>query len=260
MPKNSLKKINIVIGIILLIVGLLFVSVNSITPHTVLIKVSHQVSIPNFQTLASMNNFVLNGYPPHNTTADIYQYFPAVHIPNGQTLKVTWYSDIFLGVFIFSQEQFANFQSILPNMQSTGTTPNAQAWANKNGITYEAVGWAAKSGKVSYNVTEAGNYVAVITNAMYGAAYASISDFNETLISYNYQTNYTNQKQNDNLYLYIGVIFMILGTAQLALTFFKQKPLKQHLFANFFSSLTVRNEKCHFRILNCVLLTLFLSK
>jgi hypothetical protein len=219
MPNYSLRTINIVIGIILLIIGSLFVFVNFFSPHTVLIEVPNQDT----RSLGSMDDFHFNGYPPETlqqSTDNIYRYLPAVNITNGQTLRVTWYSDIFLGVFIFSEEQFAYFQSILPNMKFPDTS-GAVAWADENGITYEAVGWGRKSEIVSYNVTETGNYVAVITNAMYGAAYAYISDFNLDLISY----NQTTQKQNDSLYLYIGVFLVILGITLLTLTLVKQKTL-----------------------------------
>jgi hypothetical protein len=104
-------------------------------------------------------------------------------------------------VFIFSEEQFAHFQSVLPNMQEH-TGRGAVAWANANGVTYEAAGYESKNTPISYNVTETGNYVAVITNA--GAAYAFIQDFNVNLISYN-------QTQDDGLYLYIGIVLMIIG-------------------------------------------------
>lgn len=206
-----LKTINIIIGI-MLIVGSLFVSVNFISPHTTSTKV----------TLATINNFHLNGYPPETlqqSTDNIYRSIHAINITNGQTLEVSWYSDIILGVFIFSEEQFAYFQSILPQMHATGNTPDAVEWADKNGITCEAVGWAHE-GEVSYNVLKTGKYVAVITNAMYGAAYATIWDFDVNLISY---------KQTASLYLYLGVLLVILGIAQLTLMLFKQKLSKTTL-------------------------------
>jgi len=203
---------------VLLIIGLFFVSINYVFSHTVLIEVTVQDS-PNYYTLAEINGTHLAGYPPENAPSNLYQYLPPVNITNGQTLEVSWYANLILGVFIFSEEQFTNFKSVLPNMQSTGNTPNAEEWTRKNGVTYLPMEFG-KKGTVSYNVTETGNYVAVITNAMYGAAYASIWEFSETLISYNTQTNY--ESQNDSLYLYFGVFFMILGIAQLTLTFFRR--------------------------------------
>lgn len=208
-PSSNLK----IIAITLLLIGIIFVSVNFISPHTVLVQksveVPHQVSIPNESSLSSRPAFNLNDSG--------YQYFPAVKITTGQTLELNWYSDIFLGVYIFSQEQFSNFQSIFPKtLAEKGITSDPAAWANKNGITYEAAAWANKNGEVSYNVTESGDYVAVITNAMYnGIAFAQIYYFNESLISYTYQTHYTTQiqnvTQNDNLYLYMGSVFIILA-------------------------------------------------
>jgi hypothetical protein len=61
--------------------------------------------------------------------------------------------------------------------------------------------------------------VAVITNVGYGAAHAYISYFTLDLIF----TNQTTEKQNDSLYLYIGVLLIILGMTLLTLTLIKQK-------------------------------------
>lgn len=205
MPSHSLRIINVIIGTVLLTVGLLFVSVNFISPQTTSTEI----------TLATMNNFHFNGYPPETlqqSTDNIYRSFSAVNIIKGQTLQVSWSADLFLGVYIFSQQQFAYFQSILPNTQSAENTTNplnyAQDWANANGITYKAEGYA-KYGEVTYNDTKTGNYVVVITNAMYGAAYATVWDFSVNLISY---------KETPSLYLYLGVLLVILGVALLALT------------------------------------------
>jgi hypothetical protein len=215
-PDNRLKTINIVIGTILLTVGLLFVSANFISPHKVLTEDSNQ-GTPNTRSLGSIDNFHLNGYPPETleqSPDNIYRSILAVNVTNGQALEVSWYADIFVGVFIFSQEQFAYFQSVVSKMQPADSV-DASAWASANRVFYEAVGWARKNGEVSYTVSETGNYVAVITNAMYGAAYATIWDFNLNLISYDQTTNHTNQ--NDSLYLHLGIFFMIIGIAQVAL-------------------------------------------
>src|SRR3972149_1690445 len=128
------KALALIIGTILLIEGLLFVSFNFISPHTVVITVYSQEK-PNFYTLASMDSFHLNGYPPETLeqSADyIYRSIPIVNISKGQTLMVSWYADLFLDVFIFSADQFVNFQSILPHMQAR---EGNQTWEKTNGIT-----------------------------------------------------------------------------------------------------------------------------
>jgi hypothetical protein len=217
MPRHSLRTINVVFGIILLIIGSLFVSVNFCFPHTVSIEVPNQDT----HSLGSIDEFNFNGYPPETlqqSPDNIYRYLPAVNITKGQTLEVTWYSNLFLGVFIFTEEQFAYFQSVLPNSKS-GDYVHSVEWATANEVTYEAVGWGKKDKIVSYNVTETSNYVAVITNSMYGAAGAHISYFDLDLISY----SLTVQKQKDNLYLYIGAFLIIFGITLLTVKFVKQK-------------------------------------
>ena len=141
-----------------------------------------------------------------------------MNLTSGQTLAVSWYSDIFLGVYIFSQQQFAYFQNIFPQASLNGEiNPDAASWANKTGIDYEAAGWANKNGGVSYNVTQSGSYVAVITNAMYygaqvngSGAFADISYFKENIVYYNSGIYYA--RQSDNLCLYVGASLIIAGT------------------------------------------------
>jgi hypothetical protein len=215
MPNHSLRTINIIIGIILLIIGSLFVSVNFFSPHAVLIEAPNQDT----RSLGAIEDFRLIGYYPkmiQPSPDDIYRYLPAVNVTTGQTLRVFWYSDIFLDVFIFSEEQFAYFQSILQNLQFSGVN-GTESWKNAYGITYEAYDWGKKNTIVSYNVTETGNYVAVITNG--GLSNSYVSYFSLDLIF----TNQTTEKQSDSLYLYIGVFFVILGIALLTLTLVKQK-------------------------------------
>lgn len=203
-----------IVSTAVLLIGIIFVFANFTFPHTVLVQKPIQVSIPHSRSIASLNYSILNGnmfYPPLQPTAVTYYYLSTANVTEGQTLHVTWYADISLGVYIFTEEQFANFQSTLPHTQGTGNTPDATEWANKNGIAYEAAGWARKNGEVSYNVSESGDYVAVITNAMYGGAFAQVHYFDEYLVTYTFETQYVTQTANDNLYFYLGIVFLILG-------------------------------------------------
>ena len=180
-------------GIILSTVGLFFVYVNFSAQRT-----------STETTLASIKNFHLNGYPPETlekSTDNIYRSIVTENITNKQTLRVSWDSDLILGVFIFSKVQFAYFQSILQQMQTTGNTPNALEWANINGVNYEAVGWA-REGEIAHTASEPDRHTVVITNAMYGAAYAAIADVNVDLVSY---------EQTTSFYLFLGVGFIFLG-------------------------------------------------
>jgi|GEM_PF-5137767 hypothetical protein len=130
-----------IIAISLLLIGFIFVVANFVSPHVVLVKIAHQTSNTVFHPIASVNQTYLNGNlfnPPLQPSAIVYHNFSAINRTSGQTLAISWYSDIFLGGFIFTEKQFANFQSIIPNIKDNGTTLTAQEWASRNGITYEA--------------------------------------------------------------------------------------------------------------------------
>jgi hypothetical protein len=211
------KVIALTVSSILLIVGLLFVSVNFISPHTVLIEVPNQET----RSLGAVEDFRLDSYYPLMTQPspdDIYRYLPAVNVTTGQTLRVYWYSDVFLGVFISSEEEFTRFQSILSNIEFPSVS-GAVTWADENGITYEAYDWGKKNTVVSYNVTETGNYVAVITNS--GGVNAYVSYFSLDLIF----TTQTTEKQSDSLYLYIGIVSIIMGIVPFVVTLRHRKTL-----------------------------------
>jgi hypothetical protein len=162
-----------------------------------------------------------------------YRYFPSVKVNASQTLDVVWYSDIFLAGYIFSQEQFNHFQSVFPEIKQDG---NKMTLEQENGITYEATGWASKYGEVSYNVTQSGDYVAVLTNVMSGGHFAGVGYFNESAITYSHQTEYVtevqNLPQNDNLYLYLGSGFIIAGVAVILVFQRTQKAPFQEIKTN----------------------------
>jgi hypothetical protein len=149
---------------------------------------------------------------------EIYRYLPAVNVTTGQTLRVHWYSIGFLEVFIFSEEEFARFQSMISNIEFP-KAGSAVTWADENGITYEAYDWGKKGAVVSYNVTETGNYVAVITIG--GGVRDSISYFYLDLIF----TKQTTEKQSDSLYLYSGIGLIIMGMFPFVVTLRHRKTL-----------------------------------
>jgi hypothetical protein len=202
-----------VITVIFLITGFIFISVNFISPHTILVEktvqVPHQISIPIESHIDSMHFSFLDRN---------YRYFPAVSANAGQTLKLTWYSDIEILVFIFSQPQFSNFQSIFPQL-------NGSIHLFPTPFPLQTSGFGRRASSLSYNVTDTGYYVAVITNANYDyPAYVQVSHFDEFVISYTYQTELVtetqNVPQNDNLYLYIGSFLVIAGVL-IALVFYR---------------------------------------
>ena len=184
------------IGIILIAIGFFFIPVNFVSPHTVLVETSvqvpNQVSVPNERSLGSMSSSTLD--------SNYYKYYNPVAITAGQTFKMTWSSDTSLTVYIFTQNQFSNYQS-----QQFGFN-----------INYQATG-SGKTGTLTYGVQDSDNYVALIKNggSLFGGSSAQVYQFTISSISYTNQTQYTTQTQivpqNDNLYLYLGFIFMILG-------------------------------------------------
>ena len=184
------------IGIILIVIGFFFIYANFVSPHTVLVETSvqvpNQVNVPNERSLGSASSFTLE--------SNYYHYFYGVPITAGQTFKMNWSSDTSLTAYIFTQNQFSNYQS-----QQLGFN-----------INYQATG-LGKTGTLTYDVQDSDNYVAVIKNggSLFGGSSAQVYQFTISSISYTSQTQYTTQKQmvqqNDNLNLYIGFIFMILG-------------------------------------------------
>ena len=212
-----------IIGFILLLISSLFLIANFFSPHTVLNKTPYQVNTENLHKIASMNNSYLNA------SAVNYVHFPSVNVSKGKAIKIEWNSEVWLGGFIFSKQQFADFQSIVQNSSTTILTPTAKAWASLNGIDYDASGWG-KDTEVTTNVTKSEQYDCVVTNAMYNeGAFAQISILEEYLIDYSIQTNYTVSAQKDNLYLYLGIAFIISAIFVMVSIPIKRLPSKQSL-------------------------------
>lgn len=186
MPASDLKSI----GIIIFLIGVIFIPVNFFFPHTVLaptsVQVPQQASVPSEHILGSMTSFTLqNNY---------YDYFYNVTIAAGLTFKMNWSSDTSLTAYILTSNQFNNYQS------------NQLGY----GINYQATG-SGRTGALTYDVQYSDRYVAMIINN--AGASAEVYQFTESSISYTNQTQYTTQTQmlphDDNLYLYLGVAFMI---------------------------------------------------
>lgn len=193
MPSNSNLKF---IGVILFLIGLGFIFVNFSSPHIVLVQTSvqvpHQVTVPNESQAGSKSDFILEN--------NQYWYFYNVTVSAGQTFKMTWSSDTSLTAYIFTQNQYNNWQS-----NSLGFS-----------INYQATG-SGKSGSLTYDVKDTDEYFAVLKNGggLIGGATAQVYQFTISRISYTAKTEYTPEtqtvQQNDNLYLYLGFIFIILG-------------------------------------------------
>lgn len=193
--KNDRLKI-ICSALAFLLIGILFISLNVVAPNTMSVKksvtVSQQVSIPHQQLIAS------EGFTLKETS---YVNLPAANLTTGEIFTVTWATDIFIDGYILSQQQFNELQKL----------PNVSYLTN-----YEATGYAKQDLTLSYNVTESGSYLAVLVNnsPVSDGFTVDVAYLSESSISYTYQTQNVVQSQivqeNDNLYLYIGIVFLII--------------------------------------------------
>jgi hypothetical protein len=193
-----------VIGVILLVIGSAVISANFFAPHTTpvdeCVQVPHEIStITNEVALGSKTNVALedNGYV----------YFPAVHISEGQTLKIKWYTGWdSVGIFIFTPNQFSDFLSNPPDRNSD---------YKGNYMARESGGRGNSGATFLFNASKSGDYVVLL----YTIGRANVGYFNESILSYNYHTEYVNETQsvpqNDNLYLYAGVVFAVSGISAL---------------------------------------------
>ena len=199
-----LRNIVKIVILILLLTGAFFISLNFASPHTAPIRSSYQTDTPNINypnPVASVNNTYLNGnyyYPPFQPPNTDFLNLPPISLHAGQGIEAKWDTDIYVTGFIFSEQQFNNFKSVV--IQLNNNSFDFSAWASKNGTNFEASNVARKNGAVAFRATESGNYYAAIF--LHGG-FVQVFDFKEYLVTY------TAQMEKDNLYLYIGVAFLI---------------------------------------------------
>ncbi len=194
--KNNVK----FIGIVLFLIGFGFVFANFLAPHTSAVEASvevpHQVTVPHESTLRSYSNYVLE--------TNHYSYLNPVGVSAGQTVKLTWSADASLTAYIFTQNQFNNYNK-----------------SGAFGVNYMATG-EGRSGTLTYDVKNSDTYTAIIRNAggLIGGSSAQIYEFKLTAISYPTETQYTTEIQtvqkSDSLYLYLGFAVIAFGIAVFA--------------------------------------------
>jgi hypothetical protein len=217
------------IVIILLTISLFFISVNFIVPHSVSVQ---KLVVSSQQVVVVSNETFLNHQQNLLLDNDSYQYLPAVNVGFGR-LTVQWSSPTFgYSVYILTSQQFDHFRDLFPTINNTNVVvSSASEWANESGFTYEAAGLGGgtlgKPQTIYCNVTQSGNYYVVITDGMYGGAIPHYSTdkvyfLNEWFNPYQYQTeNITKTvvvQEKDNLYLYIGMVFLTPAIAILLLS------------------------------------------
>ncbi len=186
------------------LVGVIFLTADYVSPHTV----NNLTTVESKQLIDSTNNTYLNGnhfFPPFEPPNIDYLNLPAVYLQSGQGIEARWDTDISVTGIIFSQSQFDNFKSALTLIDNESFTQGLP-W-----LISEARNAANKDGKVAFNATESGNYFAVVFYPSAGGGFVQVYDFNSYLMTYTQHT----EAQNDNLYFYIGVAFIISGIIQI---------------------------------------------
>lgn len=189
------------IGAVLLLTAVIFIGMNFSSPHTITVEktsqVPYQVTVPNEQQIASTNDYTL--------ASNSYYYYHDIQIDSGQTFEVNWTSDNSITAYIMSENQFDNW-----NASNSG-------FSLFNSMNYLSTG-SGSTGSLTYDVQGTGLYVAMLDNSgglLGTGSSAYIYQFTLSKISYSQQTRYNtvNQTvtQNDNLYLEIGIVFLIAG-------------------------------------------------
>jgi hypothetical protein len=238
---HSKSQVRIKAVIVLLTISLLFISANFTFPHSV--SEGKSVVSPQ-QVIVVSNETFLNHQQNLLFTNDSYYVLPPVSVGFGRITAEMESAGIGYAVYIFSQEQFDHFKVIFPSIGHTNVViSSASEWANKSGFSYEAAGWGAGTMghplTVSYNVTQTGNYYVVLTDGIYGGviphqSYDYVYFLNEYFDSYSYQTaNITKTvvvQEKDNLYLYIGTVFLVIAIAILLFYRRLRKITKQRPF------------------------------
>ena len=207
MRKSNLK----LVSVVLLLIGAALVTMNFFIPHTVSVQkpvqLAQQVGTKNFTQLASKEhfNFITSGYV----------FFPSVHIDAGAAISLSWESDVGATAYVFTPDQFSVFQSKFPDSDTF------------YGYRSEAAYSAIRHGSLVYNVSQSGDFVAVLSFRGSVGEYVAVGQFNEYLLTYAYQTQYTTEiqmvPQGDDLYLYLGLVFVISGTATLVVFLLKKE-------------------------------------
>lgn len=115
----------------------------------------------------------------------------------------------YISAFVLTEDQFNVFLANYSSLSQRETTfphyfPNeASKTQNRNGALY-------------YNVTESRDYIALIRTQADGA---NVSPLEESTLTYTYQTKYTIEMQmvpqNDDLYLYVGFVFLVTAVLTL---------------------------------------------
>lgn len=184
--------------IALLTIGLILISANYITPHTItaqkIVQVTHQIAIPKKTDTLIYKDLI---YLDDNS----YKSFP-INLTYNQRLSVEWSCQEYSKAYLFTKGQFNDYIINLQQIQQS-ESPFDQ-------FTYEATSYIPRqysNSLLQYNVTTSGDYVLLIRNRNQGCSF--ISHFNASVTTYNYQTQITNEPryslENDNLYLYLGL-------------------------------------------------------
>jgi hypothetical protein len=97
-----------------------------------------------------------------------------------------WNSDFWLIAYIFTPEQFSYFQSnIVPSWKGAVVPGEIMGFSESMKTHYEAIEGGSVNAIVSLNVTQSGDYVAVLTNVGdLGSGAARVDYFTESVVPY----------------------------------------------------------------------------
>lgn len=194
-----MKRLFTILGVFLLFIGCGFILANFISPHTTTILVSQTVQVPREVTvqreerIATVGEQVLSG--------GYYIAVPSggINIEPGKTFKVSWSADGNLNVYILTETQFEYFKF-------WGTTFNYEVY------------YHGKEGTISFEVRHKDRYYGIVSNSVilgppikvYGVE--AIITWKETVIQLENKTIDIPQNVKDDLYIYLGSIFLAGGT------------------------------------------------
>jgi len=182
----------------MIFIGCGFILADFISPHTYTILVAQTIQVPKQETIqrnekvASVENLVLSG--------GYFTRLPdnGIYIEPGKTFKVSWSADGNVKVYILTENQYEYFKF-------WGVASN-----------YEACDYG-KQGTISIKVKYRDKYYGIIYNSVilgqsvkvYEAE--AIITWKETVTKLENKTNYVPQEIEDDLYLYLGCIFLPAG-------------------------------------------------
>jgi hypothetical protein len=190
MFKGKVMKTFILIGILLVFAGMGLVALNQIFPHTFIVQESVPVTYNRETVLERANDYRISG-----------SSYSGYDIVAGKNIVVSWQADNTVSVYLMTESQFNIYKPIgIP-----GSSLKSQS---------------GMSGSLFYPISFDGKYYIVIYNPNWLLTQVRIVSYEAKLTWQETVTQNISKEVNDNLYLYIGLPFAIIGIAFLITGFF----------------------------------------